>query len=43
VPGSVWLGLALYLAAFALLLHLVDRLASRPPPGGPPPPSRESP
>jgi len=26
-----WLGVLLYLVAFFLLLHLVDRLAARPP------------
>jgi len=26
-----WIGVALYVALFFLLLHLVDRLASRPP------------
>lgn len=29
---GAWLGTALYLALFALLLHLVDRLAARVPP-----------
>jgi len=28
-----WLGLALYLVLFFLLMHLIDRLASRPPDG----------
>jgi len=31
------LGLLLYLVSFLLLLHLVDRLATRVPPGNPPP------
>jgi hypothetical protein len=29
----LWLGIALYLACFLLLMHLVDRLAARPPGG----------
>jgi hypothetical protein len=32
----VWLGLALYLVVFLLLLYLVDRLAARLPAGGDP-------
>ena len=32
----VWLGLALYLVIFSLLLYLIDRLAARIPAGGEP-------
>jgi len=32
----VWLGLALYLVIFSLLLYLVDRLAARTPAGDEP-------
>jgi len=31
--GGGWAGLLLYVAAFLLLFHLVDRLATRVPPG----------